>query len=262
MKHLLLLASLLSGASSAQGTPPITMIGDVYLSRSELSMPGLAPQVTATTSASFFKGTSTLAAALSQDLCTVVKEGDGVPQVPAGSASTPAALDAGTPLVLRTAQASYAQLVRSAGPQYTYRSTVPALPAPPAGLVLNIPGAKGGFPAFSGVPVPVSDPPRLTVPAAGESFTVNTAFTWSNPTKDPNATVLLTGMSDDSDVMFTCLAKDDGTFTLPAATAAQLRALGFESGTLTGVGRTVSRTFRSGSAALTVRTFVLAMGEP
>ncbi|GGO39051.1 hypothetical protein GCM10008949_46580 [Deinococcus humi] len=108
--------------------------------------------------------------------------------------------------------------------------------------------------------MPVSDPPRLTTPAAGESFTLKATFSWSNPTKDPNATVLLTGIADDSDAMFSCLTKDDGAFTLPAGTAAELSGLGFESGTLTGVGRTVSHTVRKGSAALTVRTFVLAMG--
>ncbi|GGL88063.1 hypothetical protein GCM10010840_27620 [Deinococcus aerolatus] len=264
MKHLLLLAPLLSGVTSAQGAapPPITMVGDVSLSRSELTIPGMAPQVTVSAAASFFKGSTALTASLSQDVCSVVKDEDGLPQAPAAASGTPVPLDAGTPLALRTAQAPYAQLVRSGPPQYTYRSAVPALPAPPAGLVLNIPGAAGGFPAFSGVAVPVSDPLRLTAPAAGESFTLKTAFTWSNPTKDPNATVLLTGMADDSEVMFSCVVKDDGTFTLPAATAAELSALGFGSGILTGVGRTVSRTVRSGSAVLTVRTFVMAMGEP
>ncbi|WP_019588562.1 hypothetical protein [Deinococcus apachensis] len=270
MKHALwTLPLLLAPIALAQVSkpPPITKVGDVYLTRTQIAVPGMPAQVTAAVTASFFRSTSSLAAPLTREVCGVQEGGDGplgLTSVPSNASpvEAPTFLDAGTPLVLRAGSKGYAQLKRTRqGSRISYVSTVPTLPAPPPGLVLDIPGAPGGFPAFKGVEVPPSDLPRLTVPTRDEDVTPSTTFRWSNPTHDANTTVLLMGMQEDPELVVSCLVRDDGTFSFPPEVVAQLKAKGFTSGMLTGVGRTSGRTYRSGDAALSVRNFVLALGE-
>lgn len=262
--HLFLAPIALAQASNPQ---PIAKVGDVYLMRTHIAVPGMSGQDTVSVTASFFRGTASLASSLTRETCSVVQGEDqtlGLPRMPSNGAAiqAPTFLDAGTPLVMHASSKAYAQLNRvRQGSRISYAPTVPTLPAPPTALLLDIPGASGGFPAFKGVKVPSSEPPRLTLPSADEDVTLNTTFKWSNPTGDANATVLLTGMQDDPELAFSCLVQDDGTFSFPAGVAAQLKSKGFTSGMLTGVGRTTSRTYRSGDAALSVRNFVLAVGD-
>lgn len=264
-----ILPLLLAPATLAQTSKPqaITKVGDVYLTRTLIAMPEMPPQVTASVTASFFRGTSSLATPLTRETCAVQDGGDGLLGLPgvspdAAPVQAPTFLDAGTPLVLHAGSKPYAQLNRlRQGSRISYVPTVPTLPAPPSGLVLDIPGAPGGFPAFKGAVVPPADPPRLTSPSADEDVTPNTTFRWSNPTRDPNATVLLMGMQEDPELMFSCMVQDDGTFSFPPEVVTQLKSKGFTSGMVTGVGRTTSRTYRSGDAALSVRNVVLALGE-
>ena len=263
------LSLLLAPIALAQVSKPqsIAKVGDVYLTRTYIAAPGMNGQDSVRVTASFFRGTASLATSLTRETCTVQDGGDGPLGLPsvlpdAAAIQAPTFLDAGTPLVMYAGAGVYAQLNRlRQGSRISYAPTVPSLPTPPARLVLDIPGASGGFPTFTGVEVPPSEPPRLTSPTADDDVTLNTPFRWSNPTGDANATVLLTGMQDDPELVFSCLVRDDGTFSFPQEIAAQLRSKGFVSGMLTGVGRTASRTYRSGDAALSVRNFVLAVGE-
>lgn len=270
MKRFFWTLPLLVGAAAlAQTTqlPPITKVGDVSLTRTRLAFPGMPAQDRVTVTASFVKGGAPLGGAATRDACLVQDVGDDEPTLPsvpseAPSMAAPTFLDAGTPLVMRSGANTYAQLARSgsgARQPISYAPTVPTLPAPPAQLVLDVPGAKDGFPAFANVAVPSAEPPRLTAPALDEDITPTTSFRWSNPTGDANAAVLIMGMSADPELVFSCFAQDDGAFAFPAAFTAQLKAKGFEAGMLTMIGRTTARTVRSGNAALGLRSSVYEM---
>lgn len=89
----------------------------------------------------------------------------------------------------------------------------------PAPLVVNIPGDE--FPAFTGIQVPGAAPLADFTNSTGESVTAATAFSWTTSSSD-NAHIALAAYS--SDVSLDCILIDDGSYTLPAATVAELDA--------------------------------------
>lgn len=109
---------------------------------------------------------------------------------------------------------------------------------------------------------PTTAPVVLTAPRVDDNVTLNTKFTWSNPTKDATTMVLLTGMQEEGGVMFTCTAVDDGASTFPAAAVMALKAKGFTLGQLTMVGRMNSRSYRQSDAQLNLRVMTVEMHSP
>ena len=57
---------------------------------------------------------------------------------------------------------------------------------------------------------------------------------------------------------FTCIAQDDGSFSFPSETQAELDAAGFTVGALDTAGRLAARTLSQDDAVLTLATFRLA----
>ena len=202
--------------------------------------------------------------------------------VPAAPAARPSALDAGDPLTLNTASTPYANFVRHSGQNGpSYRAEKPSAGGlggflaaaadmmtggglfglPPSGAVLNIPGAAGpgGFPAFQNVALPVADPFVLTAPADRAALTPDTVFRWSGASNQPDASVMLTSTQEISSadgskktLLVLCTAKDDGEFSFPDATRADLLARGFTKGSLLFTSRTLSRKVVQDDATLTV----------
>ncbi len=129
------------------------------------------------------------------------------------------------------------------------------LPALPSGLTVDVPGASGGFPAFSGTPFPTTPQAvTLTAPADG-SVTSSTTFAWSSPSNDPNTLVLIGGVQPSPAASFVCFARDDGSFSFSSATQAQLATAGFTQGQLNHTGRFAVRTTVQGDAVL--NTYIL-----
>ncbi|MBB6097343.1 hypothetical protein HNR42_000757 [Deinobacterium chartae] len=264
MKHMtVLMMTLLAGLSVAQSNssklPKVTKQGDVYLSRSKVSLPGGMTQDMSTVGASFYKVDGATAATGIPERCMAFKSGDGAAEAAAnasGATATPKApvsLDAGNPLPVHPGGAAYATLQRQKnGSAISYAASTPTLPPPPAKLVIDIPGAKGGFPAMKGKTFPSTAALKFTAPAAGEAVTLQTNFAWSNPTREATATVILMGQDEEHDVTFVCYARDDGSFGFPAAFQSELKRQGFVEGRLSSVGRMNSRSYREGDALLNV----------
>ncbi|MFC4454728.1 hypothetical protein [Deinococcus sonorensis] len=259
-------AVLSAAASSSTPLPPVTRAGQVSLTTVQVPLLGQGLSTTVTVEARFVPGQGEAAGVEAHDACTVQAEDPAAsPDQPRPdawtSASVPArTLDAGDPLTLRGAQ-PYALLPRTRqGQLFSYTLRAPLPQAPPPDLKLDIPGAAGGFPAMKGLTVPTVAPLALTAPAA-DDVTPDTIFRWSNPSRDPGALVLLTGRQDDGDLIFSCTAVDDGSFSFPAATAAELRRRGF-TGSLTMTGRMVARGYRQNDAQLVLRVMRLQMRLP
>lgn len=102
-----------------------------------------------------------------------------------------------------------------------YGTTVEwAYPAP-APLVVNIPGDE--FPAFNNVQVPGADPLSDFTTSTGGSLTAASTISWT-ANSSGGAHVILEATNDNSDVYLDCILVDDGSYTLPAATVAELDA--------------------------------------
>ena len=146
----------------------------------------------------------------------------------------PALLDAGDTLSVYANGSLYGTLERSAELDLgliTYLSAV-LPPLPEAGLTIDIPGADDGFPAFSRVPFPDVPNLNMTAPADLGAITRHTTFTW---TGSSDGVVFLFGVGENSAgeaVGFGCVVRDDGDFSFPAQTQAELAAAGFETGAL------------------------------
>ncbi|PYE52759.1 hypothetical protein [Deinococcus yavapaiensis] len=253
--------TLASGATAANPPlPPITRVGVVSIGRSSMQMPGVGSMDVVTSNASFYRGGGESLGSAARDVCTVLASVPDAQEPSTPGLDTPekapnvVSLDAGNPLVLRGAAQSYANLPRfKQGATISYAANPPLRQAPPANLVIDIPGAQGGFPAMKNMAFPTTAPVTLSAPKNGVGVKPSTTFTWSNPTKDANTLVLLSGTQEEGGVTFTCTAIDDGTFTFPAATAAALKKAGFEVGQLTMLGRMSSRSYRQGDAQLVLQ---------
>lgn len=163
-----------------------------------------------------------------------------LPEIPGGLTGTFTSLDAGASLEVLDGDAVYVTAEKFEIPVggdtfFAYDGTVDeenSAPAPPAGLVLDVPGSADGFPAAS-VELPHVAAMNLTSPARTGAVLFSlpvgptTAFAWDAPASgDPESIVelfvapadLLTGGT----IYVACSAPDDGGFEFPAATQAEL----------------------------------------
>lgn len=131
-------------------------------------------------------------------------------------------VSAGEVITISSPAGSYAELQRASAFGFTfYQQDEGAVLTPPVpeGLTLNIPGDV--FPAVSNLAYPTVQPLVITGPAAFEPITANTTFTWVAGS-NPNAAVIISAFAGTSSL--DCIVADDGSFTIPAATQAQLGA--------------------------------------
>ncbi|WP_158679952.1 hypothetical protein [Deinococcus sp. NW-56] len=259
-----LLTALLVGSGLATDPPKVTRVGEVSVVVTRISVPMLGDRDMVVGTGSFRPGSDAGGPLRSQDQCFVAEMDDGqaapTGQPPGAASPAPGlSLDAGDPLTLRLGTQVYATLPRrQQGQVISYATDMPnPLKAPPAGLVLDIPGAAGGFPAMKDRALPTAALLRLTAPAAGDPVTPQTAFQWANPSNDPATQVMLSALDEERGLALTCLAVDDGAFSLPAATAADLKARGWGEGLLTTYGRMATRTYQQGDARLTLNSIVM-----
>lgn len=127
------------------------------------------------------------------------------------------------------------------------------IPLPEGTVNATVPGAA--FPALSGA-FPAA-PPSVTGTSAG--LTLEDTFTWEPYLPEDAISVLTFQVSpeDFTGVYADCVAADDGSFTLPEATRAELQRLVPDfMGTVVSPSRTVYRVVREGDAAL-----VLSFGD-
>lgn len=117
----------------------------------------------------------------------------------------------------------------------------------PADLDVTVPGNE--FPAFANEAFPSNPSFSLTSPtgSAAGNIGVDTSFTWVE-SGEANSFVTIDVMSSDFSTFVSCIAADDGEFSFPADTQAELGA-GFD-GQLDFAGRQVFRIVRDGNAIL------------
>lgn len=156
-------------------------------------------------------------------------------------------IDAGTPLVLRVAGTAYGELVSEGTGTYRLNGAVrPEAPLPTSDLTLDVPGAT--FPAIAGAPFAATPAFVLDPGIDTGAVTRDTTFAWQGSDAS-EAAVLLIGT--DGDTAFSCVVRDDGSFSFDAGTRASLDAAGFESGALRAAGRlTIRATDVNGSDLL------------
>jgi|GEM_PF-3391025 len=260
-RHVVLVGAALCGAVVAQttGLKPVTMQGDVTLTRSVMSIPGMPDMDSGTVTATFRRVRGGSGAGQVPEACVVTRASAGQAS-PGGSAigggTEDVSVDAGDPITVRYAQSPYATLKRqTVGKNITYQAATP-VPAPTAALVVDVPGAAGGFPAFRAAAFPSSAGLKLTAPKDG-AVSLETKFTWSNPTNDAATHVMIVGSDERAQLAFVCTARDDGAFAFPEASRAELKRLGFRSGTLTMVGRQGTRVHRVADAQLNVHVLTI-----
>lgn len=275
MKRPVLLTLALTLTAAAAQDASVTKTGVISLTVTRMNIPGanVSTFVGATAIFQRLSGpTGTFATGSTwgglADTCAVLQSKDvtnasaAVGPQSSTPGADPASLDAGDPITLRSGHATYATLTRRAsGNLVTYTTLTPVLPPPPASLVADVPGTPDGFPAFTGAAFPSSAPIRVLQPEHGANVEPGTVFTWANATHDPSVRVLLTGAQQvgSSNVIFTCFARDDGSFAFPDATRKELGAKGFTQGHLLSAGRTLSRSVRQGDALLTLNVTDLQM---
>jgi len=94
---------------------------------------------------------------------------------------------------------------------------------PPLSMTLDVPGDV--FPAVSNQIFPVTAPIELTSPTPLDEVNPTTTFTWV-PGTNPDAVVTIFasnyGIDLNPDIGVVCVATDDGSFTIPASTQAEL----------------------------------------
>lgn len=269
----LLLAALLGSAALGQGTDqPAKRYGVVSVTRFSLQVPGMAGALV-TPSALFARQALGGASPKASGTCQVsagAPGGDGVPTGgPAGGqGSLPDSLDAGDPITIAGPDGPVATLQRvGLGATVSYRPQgasvgLAALARPfPANATVDIPGAAGdgGFPAFKAAALPGAPALSVSAPEDLDAFTPDQTIRWNGAGGD--GLVVFTGSDDDAKASFVCTAPDSGSFNLPAATQAELKARGFTQGSLSAL-RTVSRVLRQGDAQLTLTLVDIAGGRP
>lgn len=148
-------------------------------------------------------------------------------------------LDAGDQLTFKKNGMAFASVPRmnvqlqAVQPNYIYQAGNLVLGGL-SNLTLSVPGAAGGFPAFSDVPFAVPNPAlSIQTPADRTAVKLDTTFTWTGASNDPAATVFL--IVGQNNLEFTCTARDDGSFTIPSDFQDVLRANKFTVGALLAV---------------------------
>jgi len=236
--HLRLALPLAALALAACGqkttTPPAsklyTKLGVVQAAKSDTSSDVLARFATITpTALPELTDPSTL------DTCQLGNSGNALTQLlsPVTNSFT-GALDAGESITFKKNGMAFATLARTdlqpqTASNYVYEAQNLVLSGL-SDLTLNIPGASGGFPAFSDVPFSVPAPAfKLTAPTDLGAVTPTTTFAWTGASNDPAAVVLL-GVLQGNTPFFFCTARDDGSFTIPSDFRDVLNAQNFVKG--------------------------------
>ena len=169
-----------------------------------------------------------------------------------GLVGTVTSLSAGDVITVGSSAGSYTELSKSEFQGAIFYQAENELTGPlPTGLIVDIPGDT--FPAFANVQVPDVATIALTSPTTGQPVTADTEFTWQAG-NDANAYVSLSSsqfsVTDFTSKDVECQVRDDGSFSFPAATKAELGS------TFAGSGATISRsvtTFQQqGNAVLIV----------
>jgi len=210
----------------AQPTSGLTQIGFFELSESQLSK-----EISAT--AGFMQYDTALPTNLPDnplvatvDTCEVFKSGDEHPLIPIPddidiNFST---ISAGDSLSLNSSAGVYATLEKQNAFGFTIYNAE-ELSDIPAGLTLTIPGDE--FPAFSNISIPDISGFSMTSPSSTATITPTTSFTWQSGSV-ADAVVELEFLAIDLStldaIIVTCSAKDDGAFSIPAATQAEMGA--------------------------------------
>ncbi|TSA80316.1 hypothetical protein FNU79_16835 [Deinococcus detaillensis] len=166
------------------------------------------------------------------------------------------ALDAGAALTFKKNGVTFASLPRTEektqaiGPEYLY-SAQPLVLNGLSNLTLSIPGAAGGFPAFTDVPffVPKSAF-KITAPVDLKAVTATTQFTWTGATNDPAAVVVF--LVGQKEISFFCTARDDGSFSIPSDFQDVLKAQNFTKGVAAAI-QSLTRFETNGDALLALQ---------
>lgn len=252
---LLLLALILSScASSADPAsvdtptptePSITLLGVVGL---EVYPRGVVASGTfVKTAKSLGVQTGNPYAALA-DQCSVISEGESTPALPGETPGGARPIDAGETLLVKNGSRPFLELSKDAPSELiTYTaSTGETLPSAP--LTLDIPGQD--FPAFTDAKFETIPTFELTEPV-DTIVTPETTFRWTN-TSD-NGVISLQITQFEPDITVICFAKDDGEFSFPETTKAELEALNFTTGELRLPTRLAARyEVRDGAALLLI----------
>jgi hypothetical protein len=239
------------------GTTKIKQLGSVSLT--ETTAQGIT---TRGASGSFFEYSEAVDVPnnpqfLDEDTCVIVTvaEDEIPPTTPEGPTAT--SLDAGEALTLN--DGDYSTLLKQVfEDSIVYLSDVstPLLPFPTS-VTLDIPGATNGFPAFENVTFPsIPAAFTLTEPSDPSTVTKATTFAWTGAASSDSVMQLVGSGpgSGDIEVVFSCVASDDGSFSFPAQAQSQLDALGFTTGSLSFANRSAIKQEVDGEAALYVST--------
>lgn len=136
-------------------------------------------------------------------------------------------ISAGESIFINSAGGSYAMLSREIDDEddtiFYFMEVGSALIGPaPSNLSVSIPGDI--FPAFSTVAIPNVAELEFSSPMDGELITPSTQFVWNAGSSNNSYVNLSATYIDDAltEVTVDCLVIDDGEFSLPAATQAEL----------------------------------------
>jgi len=159
-------------------------------------------------------------------------------------------VSAGDAITVLSPAGSYVELTENTEFGFSfYVPTIEELPTPiPADLIVNIPGRV--FPAFTNVAVPNVEPLVVT-----NDDGTNGSYTWVAGT-NPNARISIefSGMDSSnpgtSSTSVSCIAADDGEFSIPASVTSQLPA-GY-SVTYTDFSRSATSFFQAADAILMI----------
>lgn len=173
------------------------------------------------------------------------------PIIPGGAIPTP--IDAGTPVLIKSGGSTYATLNRSInGSDIRYNGFGSG--AIPDGATVDIPGAVGGFPAFSGLAFPSSADFTFSATPSTGAVTKDSTFSWGSG--QANSLMMFSSLSADASNNikgFSCVVADTGSFSLPAQTKSQLDAAGYTSGSVQFVARYTTRIEVQGNTALVLK---------
>lgn len=169
-------------------------------------------------------------------------------------------LDAGASLTVNTSGGVYATLSKNTSLGFTAYATDFLSPPPspmPSDMTLDVPGAAGGFPSFTGKAFPAVTTFALTSPSDPTSIdtTADTSLTWSgSPT---NGVVIIDAVGYDpltQPINVECIAADDGSFSLTSAAKTKLQGYGVDYIGVTDAARLEFASYSSGDALLVVAT--------
>ena len=188
------------------------------------------------------------------DICEVNADeiGEFEPPEIDGVTASIVTISAGEVLTFMQPSGSYAEITKQPpfmGFTFYDGDSVPG--SIPAGLTIDIPGDV--FPTFSNVSIPNAGGLVVSSPTGGTPVTPDTTFTW-NASSDPDTLIDISTSSFDLStgavVVVECVATDDGSFTFPAATKAEMGS-GF-SGFSADITRTAFKVVEQNGAILIV----------